>query len=218
MWGERRLNVRIPQASAALPPLRADGAAVIESEHEVLVRFYFDSPPFPGLEGAWTDDVDADDRVVEREIVATLSLSPQARGIYTGPWRGSIMSASEVRTSDFGATRKYAPQPWRDWMPVEGTKQPRAPRPRPRFRHLIRSVARTLRLRPSGTEVASAKQGTSWVVEGSAKEGRFQVIDDEGGVIDTWRLRASIARFERGEGQRVDLDAVRERFGLKPGE
>jgi hypothetical protein len=61
------------------------------------------------------------------------------------------------------------------------------------------------------------KWGALWVLPDVATKQRFEVIDDEGGVIDTWRLRASIARFERGEGERVDLDAVRERFGLTPG-
>ncbi len=107
------------------------------------------------------------------------------------------MSKSEAMLSGFGAVapEKYPPQ-------LQSVRMPR----------------RSLRaLRPTRAEVGLQKQDARWVVHDAAKEQRFQVIDGDGGVIDTWRLRASIARFERGEGERVDLDAVRERFGLTPG-
>lgn len=67
------MRMRITQAPGALPTLRADGAAVIETEHEVLVRFYFDAPPYPD-EG----DESADEPLAwVREIVASISLSPE---------------------------------------------------------------------------------------------------------------------------------------------
>ena len=46
----------------------------------------------------------------------------------------------------------------------------------------------------------------------SVDENRFVVIDDEGGVVDVWRLRQSIARFARGEGERIDLATLRQRI------
>lgn len=67
------MKVRITQAPGALPTLRADGAAVIETEHEVLVRFYFDAPPYPDEEGESADEPPA----WVREIVASISLSPE---------------------------------------------------------------------------------------------------------------------------------------------
>ena len=55
--GSESMRMRITQAPGALPTLRADGAAVIETEHEVLVRFYFDAPPYPDEEGESADDL-----------------------------------------------------------------------------------------------------------------------------------------------------------------
>ena len=70
------MKMRVTQSPGALP-LRADGAVVTESEHEVLVRFYFDSPAHP--EGVWElSDGPPEVRVIAREIVATVSLSPGA--------------------------------------------------------------------------------------------------------------------------------------------
>ena len=76
------MKVRLARAPAAMSTVRVDGAAVIASEHEVLIRFYFDSPPLPGESGDW-DDSSPDDMVVVREIVASMSLSPHAaRGLF----------------------------------------------------------------------------------------------------------------------------------------
>ena len=76
------MKLKLTQAPAAMSTLRVDGAAVIESDHEVLIRFYFDSPPLPGEPGDW-DDSSPDELVVVREIVASMSLSPPAaRGLY----------------------------------------------------------------------------------------------------------------------------------------
>ena len=129
------------------------------------------------------------------------------------------MLKNEVVLAGFGpAPEKYPPQP-RSLRP--GMRPPRTKHPvrsRPGASRFSRLVRRSLRvLRPSRAEVRLQKHGASWVVSNPVKEQRFQVIDSKGGVIDTWRLRASIARFERGEGERVDLDTVRERFGLPPG-
>ena len=76
------MKLRVTQAPAAMSTLRVDGAAVLESEHEVLIRFYFDSPPLPGMDGDWAESA-PDEMVIVREIVASLSLSPiAARGLY----------------------------------------------------------------------------------------------------------------------------------------
>ena len=124
------------------------------------------------------------------------------------------MLKSEVVLSGFGAVapEKYPPQLQSVRMPRR-TKHSAGIRPR-----ASRFACRSSRaMRPSRAEICLQKRDARWIVHDAAKEQRFQVIDDEGGVIDTWRLRASIARFERGEGERVDLDAIRERFGLTPG-
>ena len=106
------------------------------------------------------------------------------------------MLKSEVVSSGFGvpAPEKYPSQ-------LQSVRMPR------RIKHPVG-------IRPGATR---QKRDARWVVHDAVKQQRFQVIDDDGGMIDTWRLRASIARFERGEGERVDLDAVRERFGITPG-
>ena len=124
------------------------------------------------------------------------------------------MLQDKVTLSGFGAPEKDARLRWDEWVPVR-IKGPGTIRSgvRSRFRRWARRV-----LRPYRDEGHPVKQGARWTDYYPTKEQRFQVIDAEGGVIDTWRLRASIARFERGEGERVDLDAVRERFGLPPGE
>ena len=72
------MKLKITRAPTALPTVRADGGAIIESEHEVLLRFYFDSPPLPGQEGDWTDGTPEEEKVVVRELVASVSLSPAA--------------------------------------------------------------------------------------------------------------------------------------------
>ena len=76
------MKLRVTRAPQAMSTLRVDGAAVLESEHEVLVRFYFDSPALPGTEGDWADSA-PDEMVIEREVVASISLSPvAARALY----------------------------------------------------------------------------------------------------------------------------------------
>jgi hypothetical protein len=67
------MKMRIIQAPGALPTLRADGAAVIATQHEVLVRFYFDAPPYPDEADESLDEP----RAWVREIVASISLSPE---------------------------------------------------------------------------------------------------------------------------------------------
>lgn len=124
------------------------------------------------------------------------------------------MLKSEGVLSGFGAVahEKYPPK-------LQSVRMPRRNKHsagcRPGASRFVRRPSRAMR--PSRAEIRLQKQDARWIVHDTAKEQRFQVIDDEGGVIDTWRLRASIARFERGEGERVDLDAIGERFGLTPG-
>lgn len=124
------------------------------------------------------------------------------------------MIESKVPVSGFVAPRKRVLPLTTESLPIR-TKQPKRINPSGPFRRFVRSVGRSLR--PDRVETHPMKWGALWVLPDVAKRQRFEVIDDEGGMIDTWRLRASIARFERGEGERVDLDAVKERFGLTPG-
>ena len=124
------------------------------------------------------------------------------------------MMDSKVSVSGFAAPQKHVLPLTTESFRLR-TKQPKRINPGGSFRRLVRSVRRSLR--PDRVEAHPMKWGALWVLPDVATKQRFEVIDDEGGVIDTWRLRASIARFERGEGERVDLDAVKERFGLTPG-
>ena len=124
------------------------------------------------------------------------------------------MIESKVPVSGFVAPRKRVLPLTSESLPLR-TKQPKRINPRSPFRRFVRSGRRSLR--SDRAETHPMKWGALWVLPDVAKRQRFEVIDDEGGMIDTWRLRASIARFERGEGERVDLDAVKERFGLTPG-
>ena len=126
------------------------------------------------------------------------------------------MMQSKVTVSGFAAPQKYV-IPFTSERLRPRTKQPIRIRHGGLFRRLIRAVRRNLRPNRVEAGAVSMKQGAHWILPNHAKRQRFEVIDDKGGVIDTWRLRASIARFERGEGERVDLDTVRERFGLPPG-
>jgi hypothetical protein len=120
------------------------------------------------------------------------------------------MIQSKTALPGFGAPEKYASPLWSGWTP-EPIKKPVGFRPV----SLWRSVLRIFRSHRG--EARSVKEGARWVAHLPTKEQRFRVIDDEGGEIDTWRLRESIARFARGEGERVDPDAIRERFGMPPG-
>ena len=72
-------------------------------------------------------------------------------------------------------------------------------------------------LRFIGSYLRASSASTDDTMAAMRDSGRFLSVDDEGGVIDTWRLQESIARFARGEGERVDLDTIRERFGITPG-
>ena len=76
------MKLKVIQAPGALPTLRADGAAVIASEHEVLVRFYFDAPPYPSEQNEMAGE-ESPEVIVVREVVATVSMSPAgAHGLF----------------------------------------------------------------------------------------------------------------------------------------
>lgn len=124
------------------------------------------------------------------------------------------MIESKVPASGFAAPRKRVLPLTAESLRLR-TKQPKRTNPGGPFRRFVRAVRRSLRA--DRVETHPMKRGAFWVLPDVAKKQRFEVIDDEGGMIDTWRLKASIARFERGEGERVDLDAIKERFGLTPG-